>query len=1332
MKINLTTVNKLQEQVTIKPTDSISFKNTLSSLFEKVVDQYPDATALLSEEMSLSYFELDQKANQLANFMNSQGIGVGDFVAVYLDRSIKPIISILAILKAGATYIPIDPSYPEDRIKYILEEASVSLVISERGLADNKKNKIGCLVLFLDDLNILNKYLVTRLSQQQIAASDSDLSYILFTSGTTGRPKGIMTEHRNVVGFIHAFNQVIKVKMNDRIYQGFSLGFDGSVEEMWMAFSNGATLVVSNPIAAKLPDEAARIMNEFKVTVFSSVPTFLGLIKQTIPSLRLIILSGEKCPSSLVDVWETEGRRILNVYGPTETTVNTTVKECRRGSEITIGTPLVGYQLYILDEFMNPVKKGESGELYIGGIGVSRGYFNNEELTLKTFVKNPFYQVDGGSPIIYRSGDKVCELENGEIQFFGRLDTQVKIRGFRVELSEIEAVISEAPHVKSVLVQPYKRSPEHLELVAYALPHCAKEEFDYQGILILLKSRLPAYMIPSYFDLLDEFPMLASGKADRKNLPTPIRPLIDVNQSVKLPSNPVEEKIVAAWKQIFKIDAISTEADFFLDLAGYSLLAVEAVSLLRAKYQINISVRDLYHLKTIEKIAAKINHEQNKNNSIKSRSPKITASAKEVFKATSKWERYLCLGLQTISLFFIYLYPVAIIGFLTWVGQHIVAGNIAYTSLIYLSIPFILFGFPLHLLTCVALKWIIIGKYRAGAYPLWSLYYFRWWWVSRIQAASGSALLVGTPMFNIYLRLMGSKVGANSLINTHHLGSFDLLKIGSNTSIGQGSHISGHRIENGMLLIAGCEIGNDCFIGDHSCLSLNTKMNNNSKLEDLSLLIDHQETAEGVSYVGSPAEIGKISLPEINDDQSPAKPVRYSILFLLALMGIQVIFLLLSLPLIAILAAGFYWGGFGGLVGALLFDAIFGVIVFCLGIAIVRKIIMPQTPTGIFKVYSLFYVRKWMMDKIFASSVGILHSLYTTIYLPTWLRMMGAKIGRLAEISTVSKMTPDLTLIGDGSFFADGSMIGGLRLYKNHILLAKNKIGTRSFVGNNAHLSVGKSLGDNCLLGVLSSAPQEHISTPDNSEWLGAPSFSLPHRKKITTFDITQTFKPTTKLYIYRFIIDGMRILIPNFIGLASSTAMVLFFYYGFYHLDLLQLTTLGPLVGISLTVIVAMSVVFLKKIIMGRFYPVIKPLWCTYVWCNELINGVYETIAAPLLSPLLGTPFFNIYLRMMGCKIGKNVYMGTTLFSEWDLVSIGDYTALNEGVVIQNHLFEDRIMKSSYLKIGNECSIGNLSVVLYDSEIGDRTNVQSLSLVMKGENLPENTNWEGIPISEK
>jgi len=1325
------TPHKNINQISTNKVDDYA-ENTLYSLFEKTVDKFPNASALISEDVTVTYFQLDQRANQLANYLQTSGIGVGDFVAIYLDRSIKPIISIIAILKSGATYIPIDPSYPEERIKYILDHTGASLVISESGLADANNSKINCPVFILDDLAILNQYSSARLSDKRITAIPNDLAYILFTSGTTGHPKGIMTEHRNVVGFVHAFNQIIKINCTDRIYQGFSLGFDGSVEEIWMAFSNGASLVVSNPIAAKLPDEAARIMNLYAVTVFSTVPTFLGLIKQDIASLRLIILSGEKCPASLVDMWEKSERRILNVYGPTETTVNTTVKQCYRGQEITIGSPLVGYDLYILDDHMNPVRKGESGELYIGGVGVSRGYFNNEDLTQKTFVKNPFYQADGGSPILYRSGDKVCELENGEIQFYGRLDTQVKIRGFRVELSEIEAIINEAPHVKSVLVQPYQRSPSHLELAAYVISNCKKEDFDYQGILTLLKSRLPTYMIPSYLDLLDHFPMLASGKADRKNLPKPIKPLIDCNQSIELPGNQLEEQLVSAWKTIFQLDSISTEADFFLDLAGYSLLAVETISLLRTEYQINLSVRDLYHLKTIKKIAAHLGDEKNNNRDASVDRQEMASSAKDVFNSTAKWERLLCLVLQTVSLLFLYLYPVMLIGFFTWVGKQAIAGNVSYTSLVMISLFFILFGYPLHLLTGIALKWIIIGTYRAGKYPLWSLYYFRWWLASRIQAASGSALLVGTPMYSVYLRLMGAKIGINSIINTTHLGSFDLISIGDHCSIGQGSHLPGHRIENGMLMIAGCQVGNHCFIGDHCCLSLNTKMRDYSKLEDLSLLTDNQETEEGLSYLGSPAVIGEISLPEIKDDQSKAKPIFYSCCFLLALIGIQIIFLLLSLPLLAVLVAGFYWGKIGGLIGALFFDAVFGVIIFCLGIALVRKIIMPQTPTGIFKYYSLFYIRKWMMDKIFASSVGILHSLYTTIYLPTWLRLMGAKIGRLAEISTVSKMTPDLTLIGDGSFFADGSMIGGLRLYKNHILLAQNKIGTRSFVGNNALLSVGKNMGDNCLLGVLSSAPQEHITTPDHSEWLGVPSFSLPHRKKITSFDITQTFSPTVKLYIYRFIIDGMRILIPNFIALASSCILVAFFYYGFYHFNLSQLLILSPLVGISLTFIVALSVVILKKMIMGTFRPVIKPLWCVYVWCNELINGVYETIAAPLLSPMLGTPFFNVYLRMMGCRIGKHVYMGTTLFSEWDLVQIGDYSALNEGVVIQNHLFEDRIMKSSYLKIGNECSIGNMSVVLYDSDIGDKANIQSLSLVMKGDKLPPNTKWEGIPISER
>ena len=290
-----------------------------------------------------------------------------------------------------------------------------------------------------------------------------------------------------------------------------------------------------------------------------------------------------------------------------------------------------------------------------------------------------------------------------------------------------------------------------------------------------------------------------------------------------------------------------------------------------------------------------------------------------------------------------------------------------------------------------------------------------------------------------------------------------------------------------------------------------------------------------------------------------------------------------------------------------------------------------------------------------------------------------------------------------------------------------NRIGRRSFVGNNAILPVGSSLGDDCLLGVLSAPPAESQRTPDGSEWLGSPSFQLPYRRKVGGFAESVTYRPTVKLYIQRYIIDALKILIPYFLAAGGSIAFFYLLALGSY-LPAWVTIVFTPLAALGIALGVALSVVVVKRLLMAPFKPVIKPLWSTYVWWNEVINGAYETVAAPVLAPLSGTPFLNWYLRLMGCKIGKHVFMETTLFSEFDLVDIGDYAALNSGVVVQNHLFEDRIMKSSYLRIGDECSVGNMSVVLYDTEMRRGASIGPLSLLMKGETVYPFTRWIGIP----
>ena len=310
--------------------------------------------------------------------------------------------------------------------------------------------------------------------------------------------------------------------------------------------------------------------------------------------------------------------------------------------------------------------------------------------------------------------------------------------------------------------------------------------------------------------------------------------------------------------------------------------------------------------------------------------------------------------------------------------------------------------------------------------------------------------------------------------------------------------------------------------------------------------------------------------------------------------------------------------------------------------------------------------------------------------------------------------------LGQESFFADGSIIGGRHFYNGKMQIAKSKIGKRSFIGNSAIMPIGKSVGDQCLIGCMSTPPLSEEQTPHSTEWLGSPSFRLPFRKKVEGFKNEVIYKPTTKLYIQRLLVDAMRILLPGYIGIVSGISFLFALYYAYQFLGTYHFIFLSPILSFSASVMSCLMVVFFKKLIMGTFKPVIRPLWSLYVWFNEVVNGAYESVSAPLLSGFLGTPFYAIYLRLLGAKIGKRVYLGTTLFSEFDLVKIGDYAALNAGVVIQNHLFEDRIMKSSYLNIGESCSIGNMSVILYDTLMENESHVGSMSLLMKGETLPK------------
>lgn len=1311
-------MQNLETQNLVLPKPALETEGCLQELFEFQADLHPESVALICGTRQWSYLELERLTNRLARYLRAQGVGPGQFVAIYLERSALPIISLLACLKAGAAYVPLDPTYPVERIRHILEESKPVLFISEGDLAQKASEFFDGNVLDLQEAAPwLESHSTERLTLEETGATPRDLCYVIYTSGTTGRPKGVMAEHRNTYRFVRSFNQICGTGSQDRVYQGFSLGFDGSVEEIWMAFSNGSALITGVRDTPRFGAELGRFLNESGITYFSTVPTLLSTLSEVPDSLKTLVVSGEACPLELINRWVRSGIKMFNVYGPTEATVNTTAYECVPNRPVKIGFALRGYDLHILDPQMRPVAQGEKGELFISGPTLSRGYLNQPELTAKNFVTAP-----DGSTRLYRTGDLVAAAESGELDFFGRIDSQVKIRGYRVELAEIESILLEDLQIRSACVKLFEKDGLQ-ELAAYVTLESENQDLDRDELLSRLESRLPPYMIPGFLEILDSFTlqdlMLSSGKVDRKRLPDPTHPWVRSRGKVIAPSNQLEAKVAQAWSAVLGVGEISIDDDFFLDLGGHSLVAAKLVTQLREVIGRRVTVRDIYGFQTVRKLAAhieKLPQEIDSRNTVQNRAQ------------ASIW-----IGLAQLLSMYVMYGLVAIPASLVFVlATKWVLGSLSIGALIGLSLLIAVATLPVSLLLGICAKWAIIGRFKAGSYPLWGTYYFRYWWVTRFQSLTGAGILAGTPLMPFYLRLMGAKVGSNCDLDTAMFAAWDLISIGDDSAIGADTQVMGSRIENGMLHLGRVDIGSRCFIGLHSALGLHVKMEDDSRLDDQSLLPDFDTIASGEGRRGSPGQPATVIVSEpALGSENRRHPILFGALHLLASELLGLLFLIPSIPFLAYWYYAFASRGaaFGAI--SLVLSVPVGFVTYLLSFTAIKRMVCLKAEPGVYRVESLFYLRKWLSDGMMRMSRGVFLPLYTTIYLPAWLRLMGAKIGARAELSTVWNFCPELIDVGAESFFADGSIIGGKRFYRGSFQIGINKIGRRTFVGNSAVLPVGVGLGDGCLLGVQSIPPAGSSCTKDGTEWLGSPAFALPHRLKVGNFDDSVTFRPTPKLYLQRSIIDGLRILIPGYIALVLGVTSVFVSYYIYSKVSFLALILSSPVIAFVMSLMAALMTIAIKWAVMGKFKPEIVPLWSMYVWLNEMVNGIYESVMAPAVAPLKGTPFIAPLLRMMGCKIGKHTYIESILFSEFDLVEIGSYAALNAGAIIQTHLFEDRIMKSSSLKVGEGCTVGNMAVVLYDSEMKQNSTLGPLSLLMKGETLEAASRSYGIPSQQ-
>jgi non-ribosomal peptide synthetase-like protein len=1311
-------------------------EHLLHNLFEARAEAAPANPAALCGGQALSYAELEKRANQLARFLRSKQIDKGCIVGLLLPRSPDVYVALLGILKSGAAYVPLDPDYPPERIEWILNDCHAQAVVTVSALAQKCGGYTGE-VLAVELLAAeIREHPAVRLPPSETEVTGRDLCYIIYTSGTTGRPKGVLIEHRSACNLVRAEGELFNVQPSDRVYQGFSIAFDASVEEVWLAFHAGAALVVGTPKMMQAGAGLSRLLADAGVTVLSCVPTLLAMLEEDIPTVRLLILGGEECPQSLVARWCRPGRKMFNTYGPTEATVIATCGECSPGRRVTIGRPVRNYQVFILDEERKAVPAGMAGEICIGGAGLARGYVGRPELTAQKFVDFKS-GMDGEPPVrVYRTGDLGRFTPDSEIEFLGRVDTQVKLRGYRVELTEIEAVLMESPAVLAAAVAVREDVPGVQQLAAYLVPR-NNSDIHVEEVRKFLKSRLPAYMIPAFYERMPTLPTLPSGKVDRNALPAPRSRPAEVHSPDEAPRTELEKKIAAVWVSLFAPNPVSIQDHFFLDLGGHSLLAARMVSELRKDPAwCSLSMLDVYEHPTIESLAAKLEQAARiKTPDDPPRAKPATAAPKPA--SISRGMHASCGLLQLFGLYLVF-------GFfsLQWLAPYL-----AYTWMreddyeilqsILGAVAMLVGLYPLMLAAAIVLKWTVIGRYKPGDYPLWSFYYFRFWFVNTIQSVIPVEYLSGTPLLNIYYRLMGAKIGSNVHLGTHNSAMFDLLSIGSDSSIGTDASLLGYTVENGLLRIGPIRIGERCFVGTRAVVREHAVLESDSALEDLSMLPRGARIPHGERWLGSPARPVAEEMSEAKGKAQKAgrlKKFAFALLHTLGLFLFPILVMAAIFPGIILMnylnyEDDYYWYLTIAPIVGLSF-----VVLLSLEIVIIKWLLLGKVKPGRYPLHSFFYLRKWFVDQTMELSLDVLGPLYASIYLAPWYRALGARLGRRAEISTASFISPDLLLIDDESFIADSVSLGAARVENGFFTIAATCIGKRSFIGNSALLPPGTTVGDNALIGCLSVPPSRpEDALKEGASWMGSPAFFLPQRQPSTAFGAEQTFRPSQKLRLQRAIIELIRVILPStgFIILTSLLFSVIVLIQD--SIDLPQMLLLFPILYAGCGLLAIAFVAAVKWLLVGKYKPGERPLWSTFVWRNELINALHEHLADMFVVEMLtGTPFVCWYFRLLGAKIGPRVYMETTDLTEFDLVQIGAEATLNADCTIQTHLFEDRVMKMSNIVIGPRCTVGSGALVLYDTEMEEGAALGDLSLLMKGEVLPAETRWEGVPARPK
>ncbi|MFO1053108.1 MAG: amino acid adenylation domain-containing protein [Planctomycetota bacterium] len=1283
----------------------------------------PDAIAIdvppgrgRSDRVTVSYAGLDARARAFAAEL-SRHVRGECVVAILLGREGPELYAAqIGVLRAGAAFVCLDRAVPDDHLRFVLRDAQAVSCITDAEGAQRLRRAVPELTRLIDVADIGDR---ADPAPAPVWLRPDSLAYLIYTSGTTGRPKGVMIEHRGIANLIGGDRREFALGVGDRVAQGSSPAYDSSVEETWLALASGATVVPLDDETVRLGPDLVSWLRREHISVLCPPPTLLRTTgcrapREELPDLRLVYAGGEALPQDLADLWA-DGRRFVNGYGPTECSVTVVRCDVHVGEAVAIGTAVPGNTAFVLDEALNDVVDGESGELCIAGIGLARGYLGAPELTAAKFVAHPRHGR------IYRTGDRVHRAADGRLFYEGRLDAQVKLRGHRVELAEIEARLAEIDGVREAAC----RVQDGDTLVAFLVPRAARDDGELPRIAARLRERVPSHMVPARMAWIDVLPTTLGGKLDRKALPK----LADRDGARgREAADELEASIAAVFARALHRASMPIDADFF-EHGGDSVRAAMVISVLRDDLRTAVlSVRDLYETRDVERLAARA----------REHAPRATSARPDERRRTAVLPATVTV-LQTLWL----LFELVLGSTLTYAAAFVgVPALLAWVEpwLLVVLVPVLMFAARLALgvlsvLATLCTKWLMIGRYTARREPVWSLWYLRHWIVTRCARWIPWGTFLGTELHSVALRALGAKVGKGVFIHRGvdlFDGGWDLLEIGDEVSLGQDATVGLVELDAGCVVIGPVRLSRGATLEVRAGVAAGTEIGEDGCLSALSALRSGDRIPAGERWDGVPARPAGSSVARPTPTMG-SRRLGVVVHTTAVLIARTVLASAASLPFVLMTVAALLVLGIDSRTALRWVDE---PTLSLRGLAITASLFTLSIPLGL--IVQGLALRFWpnirsgvcprrsltgiavMLRTRAVESAGLWLS--GTLFWPTWLRLAGARIGRRCEISTVLGVLPEQLRIGEDSFFADGIYLGGPKVDRGTVSVGPVEIGAGTFLGNHVVIDPGTTLQPGVLLGVCTKADDGMRA---GSSWFGHPAFELP-RREVVEVDRRFIFEPSPIRRVNRLCWEAARFLIPTaplvaaafWCGhLASTTATgaALWFVE-------VPLVTLCAAFGLTLLVLIA------KWALLGRVRPGQHVLWSC--WCSrwDFLYVVWAMLARALLVRISGTLLLNFYLRATGVKIGRRVLLGSGFAQvvDPDMLEFDDGSTVDS--MFQAHSFEDRVLKIDRVRVGRGATLQRSTVVLYGTVIEDGARVTAHSVVMKNERLPARRDHEGVP----